>query len=137
MLNSIRAIATAIALLTLSIGTAQAHGASPPGHGHWHHHPHWGLGIGIGFGFGVWPDGYYYRDPWYPGYVIVQAQPPAALSAPDPVIVPRNGQSAAQAEADRQQCNRWATTQPAAMADAGEFQRATLACMEGRGYSIR
>ncbi len=61
--------------------------------------------------------------------------PPAAL--PEPIIYPRSGQSAAQTEADRQDCNRWATTQPSALADAQVFQRAMAACMEGRGYTVR
>lgn len=60
------------------------------------------------------------------------AKPP-----PEPVIYPRNGQSSAQTEADRQECNRWATTVPAALADAEVFQRAVAACMDGRGYTLR
>ena len=62
---------------------------------------------------------------------------PAVPSRPDPVIYPRNGQSPQQTEADRQDCNRWATTQPAALADASVFKRAVEACMDGRGYSMR
>ena len=46
-------------------------------------------------------------------------------------------QRAAQLEADRQECNRWATTQQAALADARVFQRAVAACMDGRGYTLR
>lgn len=64
----------------------------------------------------------------------VQNVPPAR---PDPVIYPRNGQSPQQQEADRQECNRWATGQPSAMADASVFQRAVEACMDGRGYTMR
>ncbi|MBW8828393.1 MAG: hypothetical protein JF606_02960 [Burkholderiales bacterium] len=56
---------------------------------------------------------------------------------PDPIFYPRNGQSSEQIEADRQSCNRWAATQSNAMADAGVFHRATLACMEGRGYTVK
>ena len=56
---------------------------------------------------------------------------------PTPIIYPRNGQSAQQQEADMQACNRWATTQPAAMNDASVFQRSVEACMDGRGYSMR
>ena len=56
---------------------------------------------------------------------------------PEPIFYPRQGQSAAQVEADRQECNRWATTQPAAMADASVFHRATLACMDAHGYTAR
>lgn len=111
----------------------------------------WG-GIGLGLGLGL---GSYYGSPYYPTYVYpdvvvspppvvyyqqqaVPASPaPASRSAPDPVVYPRNGQSAAQTEADQQDCNRWATTQRNAMADASVFQRATAACMDGRGYTIR
>ena len=56
---------------------------------------------------------------------------------PEPVIYPRNGQSPEQTEADRQECNRWATTQPAALSDAQVFQRAVAACMDARGYTVR
>ncbi|MFA6262652.1 MAG: hypothetical protein WC760_14400, partial [Bacteroidia bacterium] len=56
---------------------------------------------------------------------------------PDPEIYPRNGQSAQQTEGDRQECNRWAVTQPSAVADASVFQRAVEACMDGRGYTMR
>jgi hypothetical protein len=62
---------------------------------------------------------------------------PVAKPPPDPIVYPRNGQSAAQTEADRVDCNRWATTQPSAMADASVFQRAVAACMDGRGYTLR
>jgi len=107
------------------------------GHGHWHHHSHWGWGVGIGFGFGP-----YYAPGWYPAPVVMVPQvideplPPVNMP-PEPVIEPRQGQSAAQVEADRQACNRWATTQANAMADATVFHRMTLSCMEGRGYSVR
>jgi hypothetical protein len=63
--------------------------------------------------------------------------PPAPKAPPEPIIYPRNGQSAAQTEADRQDCNRWATTQPSAMADREVFQRAVAACMDARGYTVR
>lgn len=68
-----------------------------------------------------------------------QMAPPAPLAKalPEPIVYPRNGQSAAQTEADRVECNRWATTQPSAMADASIFQRAVAACMDGRGYTLR
>ncbi len=63
--------------------------------------------------------------------------PTAPPRAAEPVIYPRNGQSAQQLEADRQECNRWATTQPSAQADAAVFQRAVAACLDGRGYTVR
>lgn len=66
--------------------------------------------------------------------------PPAPVYAPSrpaPVIYPRNGQSQELLEADHRECNRWATTQQAAMADASVFNRAVEACMDGRGYTLR
>lgn len=104
----------------------------------------------------VWVAGvpYYYADGVYynvapgHGYVVVapppgidttqtMAPPAPPAAAPDPIFYPRNNQSAAQTEADRRECNAWATTQPNAMADAKVFQRATEACMDGRGYTVR
>lgn len=108
-----------------------------------------GVGLGIGLGLGI--GSVYYSAPWYPGYVVtvpttpvypagvapVAPVEPVAPLPPDPVIYPRNGQSAAQTELDRRGCDRWAMSQPNAMADASIFQRATLACMDGRGYTVR
>lgn len=93
-------------------------------------------------------NGVYYTAARDGGYVVV-APPPGAEAAqplppppepkpaPDPIIYPRAGQTPQQLEADRQECNRWATTQPAAQADASVFQRAVAACMDGRGYTVR
>jgi hypothetical protein len=120
-----------------------------------------GLGIGLGIaalsssyyapGYYGYPYGYGYGAPVYytspvvadPGYVdpgVEQAPPPvnqSRSSNPAPIFYPRSGQSASQTERDRQECNRWATTQQDAMNDANVFQRATLACMDGRGYTVR
>lgn len=93
-------------------------------------------------------NGVYYTAARDSGYVVV-APPPGAEAAqplppapeprptPDPIIYPRSGQTQQQLEADRQDCNRWATTQPAAQLDASVFQRAVAACMDGRGYTVR
>ena len=115
-----------------------------------------GIGIGIGvpiggyygpgyYGPGYWGPAYWgpeYYGPRYvyapPPVVVAPAAPAQALpKAPDPIFYPNHGQSAAQTETDRQECNRWATTQPNALADASVFQRATYACMEGHGYTVR
>lgn len=86
-------------------------------------------------------NGVYYAPAGASGYVVVA--PPAEAdkavpgALPEPVIYPRNGQSPEQAEADRRECNRWATTQPAAMNDASVFQRAVAACLDARGYTVR
>ena len=137
-------------------GGHYAHGGWGHGGG-WHRGGGWGHsgrfwgGIGLGLGLGA----LYYGYNAYPGYVVaapvpyvpytpyyydyseVAPSPPVAKAAPDPIVYPRNGQTPAQTEADRRACDRWAMTQPNAMADASVFQRATLACMDGRGYTVR
>ena len=125
--------------------------------GYWGPWPYWGglaLGLGIGAAYYYGPYGYgYYAYPPYgapagaeyivadppPGDRVVRSgQPvPSTQSLPDPIFYPKNGQTPAKTEADRQECNRWATTQSGAMSDASIFQRATFACMEGRGYTVR
>lgn len=165
MQAAIRLFSLAVAVLALSVapldseaspngrGGGFSHGNQGWSHGGSHGRNHggffwggWGVGLGIGLGLGTY---YYdYGGPWAPGYVLTAPVPvyydagavppaPVAKAAPDPIIYPRNGQSASQTEADRQACDRWATTQPSAMADASVFHRATLACMEGRGYTVR
>jgi hypothetical protein len=110
------------------------------GHHRGHHHR--------GYYRGAWGWGPVLLSPWIypqvvtvvqPAPVVVDAVPPAPAQAsrPDPVIYPRNGQSAQQTETDRQGCNRWATTQPQALADSSVFLRAVDACMDGRGYTTR
>lgn len=155
MQAAIRLFALAVAALTLSAAPldseAYPHGRgggySHGNHGWSHGGRFWG-GLGIGFGLGLGLGTYYYGGPWAPGYVLTVPAPvyydagavppaPLAKAPPDPIIYPRNGQSASQTEADRQACDRWAATQPSAMADASVFHRATLACMEGRGYTVR
>ena len=124
------------------------------------------VGTGIGFGLGwmsaprsvyvapvysAYPPGYVWVEP---APVIIYRQPPppvvvyreapvvvysqpAASAAPEPSIYPRNGQRPPQTEADRQDCNRWASTQRNAMGSSGAFNRATEACMDARGYTQR
>ncbi len=94
-------------------------------------------------------NGVYYR-PVPEGYAVVpppaqavpvQIQPaapaPRPPAKPEPIIYPRNHQTPEQLEADRRECNRWATTQPNAQADSSVFNRAVEACMDGRGYTMR
>ena len=138
---------TALVLATTSL-SAEAYRNGWHGRGYWHG----GVRVGIGIGFAPWyyggPYGYYpgYYG-YYPGYVLAAPTPiypvaaapaePAPRAAPDPVYYPRTGQSPAQTEADVRDCNRWAMTQPSAMSDASVFKRATAACMDGRGYTVR
>lgn len=78
-----------------------------------------------------------YTVPAEPPPVAERAPVSVPANRPDPIIYPRNAQTAQQTEYDRQECNRWAVTQPAALADASVFQRAVEACMDGRGYTMR
>ena len=117
--------------------------------GGWGYDPLWGFGLGLGVAALASPLYYdqpsvvYVNPPVYYPPAPVYATPPPVYTAPapaaaaDPIFYPRNGQTAEQTEADRQACNRWATTQPKAMADGSIFQRATFACMDGRGYTPR
>jgi len=113
-----------------------------------------GLGLGIGLGLGS----YYYGAPYYvtdPNYVVVNPpvvysdpQPvatpvpsytpaPSSSTAPEPVIYPRNGQSAAKMQTDHQQCDQWAGSQRGASGDANVYARGLAACMDARGYTVR
>ncbi|MEO5880868.1 MAG: hypothetical protein ABIQ06_00490 [Caldimonas sp.] len=130
--------------------------------GYWGPGYYWGpsyyWGVGAGLAALAWSAPYYSYYGGYYGspavnaapvaeYVVTEPQPgdrvlrsgqPVPSAAPpDPIFYPRNGQTPAQIETDRQDCNRWATTQAGAMSDAQIFQRATFACMDGRGYSVR
>jgi hypothetical protein len=145
--TAVRALALATLMGTTALG-AQAHGGGHHGYGHAYGHAHygggWGFGVGLGLGLLLAPPLIYapapvvvYGDPVPPRTTVIVPAAPVQSLRPDPVIYPRNGQSADQTEGDRQACNRWATTQQAAMADAAIFQRAVEACMDARGYTLR
>lgn len=158
-----RIIIAALAAVTLAASPVQAQSRHGGHHGGGAYRGDSGLfwgGLGIVLGLSLadrYPYGTtyapsYYGPSVYPSYVV--APPPAVVysqvpapaysqapspvaATPDPIFYPRNGQSGAQTESDLQDCNRWATTQPKAMADGSVFLRATLACMDGRGYASR
>lgn len=136
-----------VSSLVVATGAASAgpryYGQAPRHH---HHHHHRGAGLGglvLGLAVAVPLIALAHQAERAPEVVYVP--PPAPLlpapvyqpSRAAPVIYPRHGQGVEQLEADHRDCNRWATTQPAAMADAGVFQRAVEACMDGRGYTLR
>jgi len=153
MLNASCTLIVALALLATS-APAEAHGrrggaAIGLHHGHHGHHGHWRSGFwgGVGLGIALWP---YHGDRFggYYGYsgpaIVGPPRPPdprdavsAAPSAPDPVFVAPSGEDVARTESDRQACNRWVATQSAALRDAQVFHRMSLACMQGRGYSVQ
>ena len=52
-------------------------------------------------------------------------------------MYPRNGQTSNQASMDRRDCQQWATQQAGANTASGsDYQRAMVACVEGRGYAV-
>lgn len=99
-------------------------------------------------------DGVYYA--WRPSernYVVVEppvGAQPEMLEPERLFIYPRNGQSETQQAEDRFTCHRWAVEQtgfdPSDQSSQSaehspnrpeEYQRATRACLESRGYSVR
>lgn len=146
-----RTLIVSVLVATTGLASAGPRYYGPPSHHHHHHYRGPGLG-GLVLGLAVavplialaqqadrQPEVVYVPPPPPPAPVYVAPPPPVyvAPSRPAPVIYPRNGQSNAQLEADQRDCNRWATTQPAAMADSSVFNRAVEACMDGRGYTLR
>jgi hypothetical protein len=109
-------------------------------------------------------DVYYTWNPTYDGYVATDPPPVADSSGagegagpapndagapnaqPGPggpaagqiFMYPKNGQSAEQQSSDRAECQKWATDQAGQVAQNGsDYNRAMVACVEGRGYSAR
>jgi hypothetical protein len=161
----VRTLALACAALVMVAPAAQAQGHGGFGHhgGGWGGRGLlWG-GVGLGLGLGL--GSYYYGAPYYaypaypaysayPGYVVaeppivysdtqpVQVAPVPAQQVPqysssEPVIYPRNGQSAAKTESDHEQCSAWAGSQRGATTDPSVFNRGVAACLDARGYTVR
>jgi hypothetical protein len=103
-------------------------------------------------------DVYYTYAPDYEGYVATDPPPvvesgaaaegagPAAGPPPNDggaaagqiFMYPKNGQSAEQQATDKAECQQWAQQQAGQVAQNGsDYQRAMIACAEGRGYSTR
>jgi hypothetical protein len=109
-------------------------------------------------------DVYYTWNPGYGGYVATDPPPvadssgggegaaaaPGDAGAPNPgpgpggptagqiFMYPKNGQSAEQQAVDRAECQKWAASQAGQVAQNGsDYNRAMVACVEGRGYSAR
>jgi hypothetical protein len=110
-------------------------------------------------------DVYYTWNPTYDGYVatdpppVADASGSAEVAAPAPgdagvqtgpgpgpggpiagqiFMYPKNGQSAEQQATDKAECQRWASDQAGQVAQNGsDYNRAMVACVEGRGYSAR
>lgn len=72
-----------------------------------------------------------------PGDAAPQNSAPApAQGAPAQIFMyPKNGQSAEQQAQDRSECEQWAQQQ--AGQNGPDYNRAMVACVEGRGYSAR
>lgn len=62
---------------------------------------------------------------------------PASVAPVEPIIYPRQAQTAVQMQQDRQECNQWAAQQQGAQSDPSIFGRGFSACMDARGYTVR
>lgn len=100
-------------------------------------------------------DGVYYRALPRGGYEVSDAPDegdslPAMGGASRTHVYPREGQSAQRQAADEYECHRWAVGQSgfdptlaamglvvAAVGQQRDYQRASAACLGGRGYSVR
>ncbi len=103
----------------------------------------------------LYANGVYYRELRSGGYEVVappEDVPPAPAAQPKQTFVyPRQNQSAEQQASDEFECHQWAVKQsgfdPTAVATGHKagpgtaqrdgYQRATGACLEGRGYTVR
>jgi hypothetical protein len=67
-----------------------------------------------------------------------QGPGPSAAAGGQLFMYPKNGQSAEQQASDRAECQKWAADQAGQVAQNGsDYNRAMVACVEGRGYSAR
>jgi hypothetical protein len=73
----------------------------------------------------------------YPGAGAPGATDPAAAGQQSRIFMyPKNGQSEEQQSTDRRECQQWAAQQAGqGAANSSDYQRALVACVEGRGYS--
>ncbi len=104
----------------------------------------------------LYANGVYYRERAEGNYEVVSAPAdtdPAAMvttSAARAIVYPRLNQSAEQQASDEYECHRWAATQssfdPTLAATSsvgadpsrrGDYQRARMACLDGRNYTVR
>jgi outer membrane lipoprotein SlyB len=73
------------------------------------------------------------------------APPPVAIASDELFVYPKGGQSAEQTATDRRECASWATKQTGfePTKDApndprrGDYNRASAACLESHGYTVR
>jgi len=106
----------------------------------------------------LYANGVYYREHSGGGYEVVPTPVeglPAATAQPQPqaksYVYPGQSQSAEQQASDEYECHQWAVSQtgfdptavasgqraPAGPVQREGYQRATSACLEGRGYTVR
>jgi hypothetical protein len=147
----------AACLLGLS-APAQAH--RPHGVGYYPLRPSVTVGFGFGFGY-PYPYGYRYPVVYPPAWAYPAAVGVHVGVAPRPVyrtqpapqtpstvrlfIYPAAGQSKEQTADDRYECHVWAadrsgydpTLGGGKASDAADYQRAFVACMEGRHYVVK
>jgi hypothetical protein len=130
-----------VTTLALVSGSAEARGFFGPR-----------VGIGLGFGYPYY--GWY--DPWFHSPFYGYAYPYGAYRAPVPqeerapenlYAYPEKGQSSEQTAQDRNECKAWAVEEsgldPATAKrreknqKMDDYNRAFMACMEGRDYTVK
>lgn len=130
--------------LTLILVSALAFVALPAGA-----HGFYGPRIGLGFGYGPF-DRFGWYDPWFYGAYPYPYPPraPAREEAPSKLFVyPNQDQTADQMAQDQKECNTWAVEQSgldpatakrrAKVQHQDEYNRAYIACLEGRNYTVK
>jgi hypothetical protein len=64
------------------------------------------------------------------------AAPSAYAGAPRMFIYPSHGQSAEQQRTDKLECEKWASDEVGLGSNGPDYQRAMVACLQGRGYNV-
>jgi hypothetical protein len=99
----------------------------------------------------LYVNGVYYRERDEGGYEVAAAPVPEDPPLDRLFVYPREGQSAEQQASDEYECHSWAVAQtgydPTGVATGqtstvsttrrDDYQRASSACLEGRGYTVR
>lgn len=113
--------------------------------------PGWRVVVVVGGLTYLLANGVTYRERAEGGYEVVAPLPELPAVPERAFVAPRQGQSPQQQATDEYECHRWAVTQsgfdPVGVATGGnltvstsgrsDYQRARLACLQGRGYSVR
>ena len=119
--------------------------ASLPAAAHGFAGPRFGLELGYGYPFHY---GSYFYDPWFYPYAYAPYRERDTSDATAPAnlyVYPKAGQTEEQIGLDRTACHDWAvgqtgfdpsTTKRRKLDERADYNRAYIACLEGRNYSV-